>query len=130
MRQLLRTALLASGLVVGLSCADPVSPDGDVALAASREMVYLKNTDDERPLYSIIMTEETASRIDIRLCVEDRCGLVRPGETRRVSAEEIDGKPGDVVQVWTWRGEYGPADQYGPGPATIRRVVLRSNFLP
>lgn len=128
MRLPLRGILPAAFFLTALSCADPVSPDGDVAIATSRDMVFLKNTDDEQPLYSMVIDEDHAALIDLRFCIEDACGMIRPGETRRITAEELGSGPGQVVIVYTWRGVYGVADDFGPGPATMRRVRLINSF--
>jgi hypothetical protein len=118
MRHLLRVSLLLS-LV---ACNEPTAPDG-VGVRVANQRIEIVNTSDE-PVYTMAMDEDLLALADWIACVTEQCGRILPGETRRLTYEEVGSAPGRTVRLYYWRAVYDGGFAPVPGPITQREIRL------
>lgn len=120
-------SLAAALLLVTASCDKaPVLPvNSGVRVIATRDVVAINNANPDAPLYTLVVDPRWLMLVDWMPCVEEQCGMIAPGSTRRVTAESLGLREGDEVVIYHWRA-IAPADLPVPGPVTMLRVRLTS----
>lgn len=120
MRRLLRVSLL---LILSLvACNEPTAPDG-VGIRVANERIEIVNTGDA-PVYTFAMDQDRLALVDWLPCVTEQCGRILPGDTRRLTYEEIGSAPGRTVRLYYWRAVYNGGFAPVPGPITQREIRL------
>lgn len=126
----MRRLLLASFLLLlpAVACDDPTAPDG-VGIRVANERIDVVNTGDE-PVYTFVVDENLLALVDWLPCVTEQCGRILPGETRRLTYEELGAAPGHTVRLYYWRAVYDGGFAPVPGPVTQREIRLPPMAFP